>query len=208
MAVVHYRSIFPNYIRWMSNTIMIKVEIIPIQSYRRARIPTNRFRSVPDIWQVKRTLKEDGWDLVSGSGLSNVYGSPIVALAGAPLTTFSALTNGAIHFPSSSRPHFSFFTLLFRSLFSFNSNCVKFQSISSTICNCARLSNNESNERRNDPINDDFIAIVSFDFATTSACNNEFNKSVHFPLHIHVDVIRRCLCERNDGRLNQRVTDW
>lgn len=34
------------------------------------------------------------------SGISNVYGSPIMALAGAPLTTFSALTNGAIHFPS------------------------------------------------------------------------------------------------------------
>jgi len=35
------------------------------------------------------------------TGLSNVYGSPIMALAGAPLTTFSALTNGAIHFPTS-----------------------------------------------------------------------------------------------------------
>jgi hypothetical protein len=34
------------------------------------------------------------------SGLSNVYGSPIMTLAGAPLTTFSALSNGAIHFPS------------------------------------------------------------------------------------------------------------
>ena len=34
------------------------------------------------------------------SGVSNVYGSPIMTLAGAPLTTFSAMSNGAIHFPS------------------------------------------------------------------------------------------------------------
>jgi len=33
-------------------------------------------------------------------GLPNVYGSPIVTLAGAPLTTLSAMNNGAIHFPS------------------------------------------------------------------------------------------------------------
>lgn len=32
--------------------------------------------------------------------LPNVYGSPIVTLAGAPLTTLSAMNNGAIHFPS------------------------------------------------------------------------------------------------------------
>lgn len=33
--------------------------------------------------------------------LPNVYGSPIVTLAGAPLTTLSAMNNGAIHFPTS-----------------------------------------------------------------------------------------------------------
>ena len=33
------------------------------------------------------------------SGMPNVFGSSIMALAGAPLTTLSAMTNGAIHFP-------------------------------------------------------------------------------------------------------------
>ncbi|CAF0858308.1 unnamed protein product [Rotaria sordida] len=32
------------------------------------------------------------------TGIPNVYGSPIMALAGAPLTTLSAMSNGAIHF--------------------------------------------------------------------------------------------------------------
>jgi hypothetical protein len=30
--------------------------------------------------------------------MPNVYGSPIMTLAGAPLTTLSAMSNGAIHF--------------------------------------------------------------------------------------------------------------
>jgi hypothetical protein len=34
------------------------------------------------------------------TGIPNVYGSPIMTLAGAPLTTLSAMNNGAIHFPS------------------------------------------------------------------------------------------------------------
>jgi hypothetical protein len=33
-------------------------------------------------------------------GIPNVYGSPIMTLTGAPLTTLSAMNNGAIHFPS------------------------------------------------------------------------------------------------------------
>jgi hypothetical protein len=32
------------------------------------------------------------------ASIPNVYGSPIMALAGAPLTTLSAMSNGAIHF--------------------------------------------------------------------------------------------------------------
>ena len=32
------------------------------------------------------------------TGIPNVYGSPIMTLAGAPLTTLSAINNGAIHF--------------------------------------------------------------------------------------------------------------
>jgi hypothetical protein len=39
---------------------------------------------------------------LSTTGISNVFGSPIMALAGAPLTTLSAMNNGAIHFPSMS----------------------------------------------------------------------------------------------------------
>lgn len=39
-------------------------------------------------------------------GIPNVFGSPIVTLAGTPLTTLSAMNNGAIHFPSM----FSYFT--------------------------------------------------------------------------------------------------
>ncbi|CAF1439316.1 unnamed protein product, partial [Adineta ricciae] len=35
------------------------------------------------------------------SGMPNVFGSSIMALAGAPLTTLSAMNNGAIHFPAS-----------------------------------------------------------------------------------------------------------
>ncbi|UJR30574.1 hypothetical protein I4U23_018102 [Adineta vaga] len=35
------------------------------------------------------------------SGIPNVFGSPIMALTGAPLTTLSAMNNGAIHFPTS-----------------------------------------------------------------------------------------------------------
>jgi hnRNP-L/PTB/hephaestus splicing factor len=34
-------------------------------------------------------------------GIPNVYGSPIMTLAGAPLTTLSTMNNGAIHFPTS-----------------------------------------------------------------------------------------------------------
>jgi hypothetical protein len=34
------------------------------------------------------------------TGIPNVYGSSIMTLAGAPLTTLSAMNNGAIHFPS------------------------------------------------------------------------------------------------------------
>lgn len=41
-------------------------------------------------------------NLVVFEGVSNVYGSPIVALAGAPLTTLSAMSNGAIHFAGKS----------------------------------------------------------------------------------------------------------
>lgn len=50
----------------------------------------------------KKILKENigGNRFVSCLGISNVYGSPIMTLAGAPLTTFSTISNGAIHFPS------------------------------------------------------------------------------------------------------------
>ena len=37
------------------------------------------------------------------AGIPNVYGSPIMTLAGAPLTTLSTMNNGAIHFPSMSQ---------------------------------------------------------------------------------------------------------
>ncbi|CAM2700594.1 unnamed protein product [Rotaria socialis] len=35
------------------------------------------------------------------TGIPNVYGSPLMAFTGAPLTTLSAMNNGAIHFPTS-----------------------------------------------------------------------------------------------------------
>ncbi|CAF3867455.1 unnamed protein product, partial [Rotaria sordida] len=35
------------------------------------------------------------------TGIPNVYGSPLMAFTGAPLTTLSAINNGAIHFPPS-----------------------------------------------------------------------------------------------------------
>ncbi|CAF3747380.1 unnamed protein product [Adineta steineri] len=41
------------------------------------------------------------------AGIPNVYGSPIMTLAGAPLTTLSAMNNGAIHFPTSTAAMFN-----------------------------------------------------------------------------------------------------
>ena len=51
-VVAHYKSIFPNYTAWMSNTIMTKVEIIPIQYYPPVKTPMNLFRLVHDISRV------------------------------------------------------------------------------------------------------------------------------------------------------------
>ena len=43
------------------------------------------------------------------TSIPNVYGSPIMTLAGAPLTTLSAMNNGAIHF-SGKDFHFEIFS--------------------------------------------------------------------------------------------------
>lgn len=125
MVVARYKSISPSCPHWMWNTTMTKVEIIPIRFCRVVKIPTNRSRSADDIWQVRRknvesrirfklsdnSYKSNEWHrtrriftqspfIILFLGISNVYGSPIMTLAGAPLTTYSAISNGAIHFPS------------------------------------------------------------------------------------------------------------
>ena len=62
----------------------------------------NQYPSVHDICQVEILFipSHDLNGFVFVQGISNVYGSPIMTLAGAPLTTLSTMNNGAIHFPS------------------------------------------------------------------------------------------------------------
>jgi hypothetical protein len=58
---------------------------------------------------LQSSVKPEGYSFIQSSfitmflGISNVYGSPIMTLAGAPLTTYSTISNGAIHFPSNDK---------------------------------------------------------------------------------------------------------
>ena len=137
----------------------------------------NPFLLVDDIYQVDIFTYSVRFSSMTffSEGISNVYGSPIMTLAGAPLTTLSAMNNGAIHFPSR-LSSLSIEMICFYVSSSIDSRTCQCQSISPTIYSSSWLFIIEWKQSCDNIIDNSkykSIAIVTFKLiSTSSTCTN------------------------------------
>ena len=117
------------------------------------------------------------------SGVSNVYGSPIMTLAGAPLTTFSAMSNGAIHFPSKHTVALKHIDATLELSSSVNSSDAQCKSTGSAIHDSVNMSHQRT-------ITVSHLIIRPATTTTTACCGDD--ESLHFPIGIRRGMCQRC----------------